>query len=121
MNRTLKLLLGLLAVSATLAGVAIAASSPTASTGSATSIHTTSAVLNGTVNPNGATTVYRFEWGLTSGYGLSSSLKSAGSGTKNVNVARTASNLIPGTTYHYRLDALSKNGGGFGADRKFKT
>jgi hypothetical protein len=121
MNRTLKLLLGLLAVSATLAGVAIAASSPTASTGSATSIHTTSAVLNGTVNPNGAATAYRFEWGLTSAYGLSSSTKSAGSGTKNVNVARTATNLIPGTTYHYRLDALSKNGAGFGADRKFKT
>jgi hypothetical protein len=121
MNRTLKLLVGLLAAGATLAGVAVAASSPTASTGSATSIKTTSATLNGTVNPNGASTVYRFEWGLTSAYGFSSSVKSAGSGTKTVNVARTASGLIPGTVYHYRLDALSKNGAAVGADRKFKT
>jgi hypothetical protein len=121
MNRTLKLLLGLLAVSATLAGVAVAASSPTASTGSATSIKTTSAVLNGTINPNGASTVYRFEWGLTSAYGVSSSLKTLSSGTKTVAVARTATGLIPGTTYHYRLDALSKNGAAVGADRTFKT
>jgi hypothetical protein len=121
MNRTLKLLVGLLAVGAMLAGVAVAASSPSASTGSATSIKTTSAVLNGTINPNGASTVYRFEWGLTNAYGVSSSNKSAGSGTKSVAVARTATQLIPGTTYHYRIDALSKNGAAFGADRRFKT
>ena len=115
MNRTLKLLLGLLAVSATLAGVAVAASSPSASTGSATSVKSTSAVLNGTINPNGAATVYRFEYGLTNAYGSTTSIKSAGSGTKSVAVARTVSGLIPGTTYHYRLDALSKN------DYKFST
>jgi hypothetical protein len=91
------------------------------STGSATSIHSTSAVLNGTVNPNGASTMYRFEWGLTTAYGFTSSIRSAGSGTKTISVARSASGLIPGTTYHYRLDALSKNGAGVGADRKFKT
>jgi hypothetical protein len=121
MNRTLKLLLGLLAVSATLAGVAVAAASPSASTGSATSVKTTSAVLNGTINPNGAATTYRFEYGLTTGYGSSTSIKSAGSGTKSVAVARTVSGLIPGTTYHYRLGALSKNGATIAADRQFKT
>jgi hypothetical protein len=121
MNRTLKLLLGLLAVCATFAGVAAAASSPSASTGSATSVKTTSAVLNGTINPNGDTTAYRFEYGLTNAYGSSTSIKSVGTGTKTVSVARTVSGLIPGTTYHYRLDALNKNGGTLASDRKFKT
>lgn len=121
MNRTLKLLIGLLAAGAALAGVAVAASSPSVSTGSATSIKTTSAVLNATINPNGASTGYRFEWGLTSAYGLGSSAKSVGSGTKAVAVKRTASGLIPGTIYHYRIDALNKNGGALGADRRFRT
>jgi hypothetical protein len=121
MNRTLKLLLGLLAVGAMLAGVAVAASSPSVTTGSATSVKTTSAVLNGTVNPNGSTTDYVFSWGLNTAYGFSSSAKSAGSGTKPVAVARTATNLIPGTVYHFRLGALNKNGGAVGTDHTFKT
>jgi hypothetical protein len=121
MNRTLKLLIGVLAAGAALAGVAVAASSPSVATGSAKSIKTTSAVLHATVNPNGASTAYRFEWGLTTAYGLGDSGKSVGSGTKPVAVSRTASGLIPGTIYHYRVDALNKNGGALGSDRRFRT
>ncbi len=41
---------------------------PTATTGSATSITTTSAVLNGTVNPNGLATGYVFSYGTSTDY-----------------------------------------------------
>ena len=121
MNRKLKLLTAFLATSAALAGVAVAASSPAISTGATSSVTASSAVLHGTVNPNGATTHYQFQWGLTTAYGLTSALKSAGGGTKSVAVTTTADHLIPGTVYHYRLIALNKFGGVTGSDRKFKT
>ncbi len=121
MHRTIKLLIAVVGVVATVTGVAVAATSPGVSTGKTTSIHDTSAVLNGTVTPNGATSYYHFEWGLTTAYGVASSLHSAGSGTKAVAVKTTAAHLIPGTVYHYRLSALNKGGGAIGSDRTFKT
>ena len=122
MHRTIKLVIAVIGVIATVAGAAVAATTPGVSTGKATSIHDVSAVLNGTVNPNGTTSVYHFEWGLTTAYGVTSSLKSAGSGTKPVAVKTTAGGLIPGSVYHYRLSALSKSGGSsIGSDRTFKT
>lgn len=121
MNRKLKLLTAFLATSAAFAGVAVAASSPAISTGATSSVTASSAVLHGTVNPNGATTHYQFQWGLTTAYGLTSALKSGGGGTRSVAVTTTAAHLIPGTVYHYRLIALNKFGGVTGSDRKFKT
>jgi len=121
MHRTIKLLIAVVGVIATVAGAAVAATSPGVSTGKATSIHDNTAVLNGTVNPNGSTSYYHFEWGLTTAYGTTSSLRSVKAGTKPVAVKATASRLIPGTVYHYRLTALSKSGGAIGTDRTFKT
>src|SRR5947209_2275876 len=112
MNRRIKLLLTLLVATMAIgAAVAEAASSPTVATGSASSIGTTSATLHGTVKPNGSKTSYRFEWGLTTAYGLASAVKSAGSSaTATVAESTTIHNLIPGTTYHYRIVALNKSG-----------
>ncbi len=121
MHRTIKLLLAAVCVLATVAGAAVAATTPSVSTGKATSIHDNSAVLNGIINPNGSTTFYTFQWGLTNAYGVTSNVHSVKSGTKPVAVKLTANNLIPGTVYHYRLGALSKGGGSVGADRTFKT
>jgi hypothetical protein len=121
MHRTIKLLLAAAGVTATVAGVAVAASTPSVSTGKATSIHDTSAVLNGTINPNGSASYYTFQWGLTSQYGVTSKLHSVKSGTKAIAVKLTASSLIPGTVYHYRLSAFSQGGGALGSDRTFKT
>src|SRR3981081_1218243 len=98
MNRKLKLVLAFLAMSAVLAGVADAASSPTVTTVSATSIKETSAVLPGNINPNGASTTYQFVWGLAKdAYGASSAVKSAGHGTTSKAASATATGLLPGT------------------------
>jgi hypothetical protein len=54
-------------------------------------------------------------------YGATSPVKSAGSGTKGEAVAFTATGLLPGTIYHYRLTATSRFGNTAGADRAFTT
>lgn len=102
-------------------GVATAASSPAVVSGSATHVATTSAVLHGTVDPNGSSTTYFFQWGLTNGYGVNGKPLSAGSGLKSISVHETASGLIPGTVYHYRLVATNQFGMTAGRDRTFKT
>ena len=78
-------------------------------------------ICSGTINPNGNSTAYYFEWGLTTAYGVTSVEHSAGHGTKPVAVSTTASALIPGTVYHYRLVAANGSGSATGADRTFKT
>jgi hypothetical protein len=103
------------------APVAVAAASPTATTDSVSHVTDTSVVLRGTINPNGSATVYYFEWGPTTAYGVASTEHSVGRGTRPVSVSATASGLIPGTVYHYRLVAGSQTGSATGADRTFKT
>jgi hypothetical protein len=121
MRRKIQVLAAVATGSAVLAGVAGAASSPAVVTGGTSSVGQTSGVLHGTVNPNGSSTTYFFQWGLTNGYGDTSPTRSAGGGTKVVSVTDTAGGLIPGTVYHYRLDATNQFGTTVGRDRTFKT
>jgi hypothetical protein len=119
MKRALALLVPAVVVSAILvvAAGAVAASSPTVRTGAHSHPTDSSVALHGTVNPNGSATTYFFQWGLTTAYGVNSVAHSAGHGTKPVSVSTTASDLIPGTTYHYRLVATNAAGTSVGADR----
>jgi len=80
MKRTLAMLVPAAVASVTLAvaAIAAAASSPAVTTGTHSGVTDRSAVLQGTVNPNGGATTYFFEWGLTSAYGLGSVAHSAG-------------------------------------------
>ena len=57
---------------------------PTASTGGSESVTTGSAVVTGVVNPNGTATTYRFEYGTSTSYGLTTPDVDAGSGTADV-------------------------------------
>jgi len=94
---------------------------PTATTGSASSVTTTSAKVAGTVNPNGVATKYHVDYGLTTGYEAASPEESAGSGTSAVPVSATLTGLKPLTTYHYRIVATTSTGNAVGADKTFKT
>ena len=101
-------------------GVAGAAASPTVSTGPAQRT-TTSVVLTGHVNPNGAGTAYAFSYGPTAAYGAGTAVRSAGSGTKPVAVSEKVTGLTPCTLYHYRITATNRFGTASGADRTFTT
>jgi hypothetical protein len=98
-----------------------AATRPTATTGPAANVGQQSATLTGSLNPNGAETIYAFEYGTTQQYGTATPLGNAGAGTRRVNVTADIGGLAPATRYHYRL--VTRNAGGVsrGADRTFRT
>jgi len=79
--------------------------------------------LHGSVDPNGAATTYRFDFGITEAYGQSfpSTEASIGSGTSPVAVAQLVKGLPPGVPYHYRVVAHNAGGTSFGEDQFFMT
>jgi alpha-tubulin suppressor-like RCC1 family protein len=84
---------------------------PIVTTLAASSITATSAVLNGTVNANGSSTVPSFDYGLTINYGTTiAGTPGQFSGTSIIPVSATISGLSPGTTYHYRINGTSSGG-----------
>jgi hypothetical protein len=110
---------GVIAVA--VAGDAVAAV-PSASTGAARSVTQSSALLTGSVNPNGQPTTYAFQYGATRGYGAATPTQGpTAPGNKNVAVSAGVAGLSPGTTYHYRLVATNASGTKVGGDRTFTT
>ena len=73
---------------------------PTAMTGAASSITTTSAVLNASVNPNGATATVTFDYGIGATYSSNIAATTGGTlaGTTSSPATLTLSNLTCGTT-----------------------
>ena len=106
---------------AALAGPVTAASPPRVSTGGAQSVGFQSAVLTGSINPNGLGTSYYFQYGLTKAYTTQTAIASAGAGTRSVTVKVPIAGLAPLTVYHYRLVAVSSAGVTMGGDHSFKT
>ena len=98
-----------------------AAAVPSASTGTASNVTSSSANVTGTVNPNGEATTYSFQFGTTTAYGSQTNPQSAGSGTQGQSVSATLTGLRPGTTYHYRVIATNASGTTVGADQTFTT
>jgi hypothetical protein len=96
---------------------------PTVETKPASSIQENQATLNGTVNPNGKETTYRFEYGKTTSYGNSIPVPDggAGAGTSAVNVYLTPNTLLTRTRYHFRLVATNSDGTSYGSDQAFTT
>jgi hypothetical protein len=91
---------------------------PEANTGLASPVYATSAVLNGTVSPNGLTTTYYFEYGATTAYGL---VTASWTTDADASVSATVGALSAQTTYHYRLVATNSSGTSYGPDRSFQT
>jgi hypothetical protein len=104
-----------------LVGTAHAATAPTAITGPVTALTATTATLSGTVNPNGTTTTWYFEYGKDTHYGTKTPVANAGAGTANIGVSSNLTGLTGGGTYHYRLVATSTAGTTEGADGIFTT
>jgi hypothetical protein len=94
---------------------------PTAATGPASVVTDQSATLTGSVNPNGASTAYWFEYGPTSAYGRTTLSVDAGSGTGGIATTTTVVGLSPATTYHYRLVATNGGVTTEGADKTLTT
>jgi hypothetical protein len=89
---------------------------PQAETGAATAITSTSALISGTIDPQGQPAVYTFELGIYTGaktqYGIVLS-GSTGEGATLTPETLALSGLQPGTTYAYRIaiqDAYTPHG-----------
>jgi trimeric autotransporter adhesin len=84
---------------------AFAASAPTLTTNTVGTVTTSTAVLNGTANANGAATLaLYFDYGTTTSYGsqVTATTPSSASGSSNTSFTGTATGLSPNTTYNYR-------------------
>ena len=98
-----------------------AANAPTALTGSASGIGTSTATLNGTVNPNGEDTSATFQYGLTTSYTGATAAQDIGSGTSALLVNAPLGNLAPGTLYHFQVTGSNSQGITPGGDQTFMT
>ena len=94
---------------------------PAVITLTATAIKATIATLNGNINPGGLSTTYYFEYGLTTDYGNTTDVLSAGSGSEEVAVNANLTDLIAEFTYHYQLVATNSAGTTEGLDQTFST
>jgi phosphodiesterase/alkaline phosphatase D-like protein/uncharacterized protein YjiK len=98
------------------------ASAPTATTSTATSVSSTGATLNGSINANSASTAVTFEYGLTSSYGaIVTAAQSPVTGTSATAVTAALTGLTPNTTYHYRVVGVNTEGTTNGDDMTFIT
>jgi hypothetical protein len=79
-----------------------------------------SARLNGSLNPHGLTTIFHFEYGPTTSYGLTTAPQNR-SGNTPQNVNANISNLMANRVYHFRIVASNAVGTSFGGDRTFTT
>ena len=107
-NASRALLLACLASLALLPGAAARAATigPRVATGGVQHVRGATAMLTGTVTPNGTETSYDFQYGLTTAYGAQTPTVNAGSGKTKVRVGQSVAGLISGATYHYRIVGL---------------
>jgi hypothetical protein len=73
------------------------------------------------VNPNGATTTYRFQYGTSTAYGLETFGKSLSAGFTPRSAFFFVGSLASHTTYHFRVVASNSGGTTVGPDRLATT
>jgi hypothetical protein len=91
----------------------------------ATDVKPTEATLNGSLDPDGFETNFYFEYGKTKSYGQKVPVPPGDevgtSAPGSTPVETLATNLEPGTTYHFRLVATNASGLSKGGDQIFTT
>ena len=102
---------------------AAAGTPPAATTVAASSITSTGATLNATVNPEGSATTYSFIYGTSStlSSGTTTTAQSAGSGTSAESETAALSGLTSGTTYYFEVRASNSGGTTDGSILHFTT
>lgn len=80
------------------------------------------ATVSAQLNPEGAPTSCKFEYGVTPAYGSEAPCSPApGSGATNVQVTAELGGLTPGTPYFFRVSATNAGGGTHGQGESFVT
>lgn len=90
-------------------------------TGGAVNVGKTVATPTGVINPEGATTSWVVQYGLTTSYGLENFLGTLPALTTPVTVSAQLPGLAPATLFHYRIVAFHGNVPSVGADATFFT
>jgi hypothetical protein len=95
---------------------------PSATSGQASAVSTTSATLNGTgANPNLAGASTFFQYGTTAAYGSLAPAQALAGTTPQAPISALAGGLTPGTLYHFRLAVQNGVSTAYGADQTFTT
>ncbi len=94
---------------------------PSVGTDAETGTTYSSTTVHGHVDPNGAPTTYRFEYGPTTAYGAATTERQAGAALVSGPVSADLSGLAAGTAYHVRLVATNETGTSYGDDRVVST
>lgn len=94
---------------------------PQAITGPATRITTTTAKVEGRLNPLGKKTQFYFEYGLDTQYGQKSEPQYGGLQIVPRTAFANLADLQSGKVYHYRLVGVNETGTTLGADATFQT
>jgi phosphodiesterase/alkaline phosphatase D-like protein len=94
---------------------------PTVNTKTASFVYSTSAILNGDINPNGMQTAYWYEYGETDALGTTTMPQLVGGGFGTFNAPGQVTGLKANTFYYYRLVAQNQYGKVYGGTLSFKT
>jgi outer membrane protein assembly factor BamB len=91
---------------------------PVVATNPPTNIASSSARLQGTVDPHGLTTAVYFQYGTTTSYGHTTASQSK-TGDTYQNVSADVTGLTAGSVYHFRIVGTNSAGTRYGLDRTF--
>ena len=94
---------------------------PTATTGNATNITSTSATVTGTVDGFGLSTEYYFEYGTSPTTFMATTPVQTTTSSSAIPVSANIPNLNPNTTYYFQLVAQNSNGYAAGGVNSFPT
>jgi hypothetical protein len=97
-----------------------ATGAPVVITNSTTNVTSSSATLNGSLDPHGLSTTVYFQYGTTTSYGHNTPMQSQ-TGNTYRNITANISSLTTHTTYHFRIAATNSGGTRLGGDRTFTT